>query len=201
MSIKYHIHHIIPKHEWKRRYKSEKGMNDASNLEKLTIQDHANIHYERWVYCGDYEDYLAWKALSGQISLSEASKLMLYEGRKRGGLAHKGKIVSEEIKKKMRKPKSEQGRKNMSYPKSEKEKIRLRNLRKGTKMPNLSITNVSNPPRAKYWSLQNKFSGEIISVYNLKKFCRDQNEIYHDIFYGKNAGGKNWHKLIPNGSC
>lgn len=67
-----HIHHIIPKHEWKKRYGSLKGVNNSSNVELLTTEEHATIHYERWVILGFPEDYIAWRALSGQIGREQA---------------------------------------------------------------------------------------------------------------------------------
>lgn len=54
-----HIHHIIPKHMG--------GSNDPDNLIELTIEDHAEAHRVLWEEYGKWQDFLAWKALSGQI--------------------------------------------------------------------------------------------------------------------------------------
>lgn len=62
MSI-YHLHHIVPKHAG--------GTDDPSNLIRVTIQDHAAFHYERWIYLGDEKDKLAWLSLSGQVGKEE----------------------------------------------------------------------------------------------------------------------------------
>jgi hypothetical protein len=62
--IIYHIHHVIPKHMG--------GNNEESNLIKLTVEEHANAHKELWEKYGHWQDKIAWKALSGQISMDEA---------------------------------------------------------------------------------------------------------------------------------
>ena len=43
------------------------GSNDPSNLIELTIQDHAEAHRVLFETYGKWQDYIAWKALSGQI--------------------------------------------------------------------------------------------------------------------------------------
>lgn len=60
----YHIHHIVPKHMG--------GTDDPSNLVKLTIKEHAEAHKLLWEKNKKWQDELAWKALSGQISSAEA---------------------------------------------------------------------------------------------------------------------------------
>ena len=62
----YHEHHYVPKHAG--------GSNHSSNLIRVTIQEHALFHYERWVLCGDEADRLAWKSLSGLMSKEEILK-------------------------------------------------------------------------------------------------------------------------------
>lgn len=61
--LKYHNHHIQPKRMG--------GTDDPSNLIKLTIAEHAAWHYELWVYYGQWQDYIAWKCLSGEINQEE----------------------------------------------------------------------------------------------------------------------------------
>ena len=58
-----HKHHIIPKHMG--------GSNDPSNLIELTVEEHANAHKLLFETHGKWQDYLAWKALSGQINTDE----------------------------------------------------------------------------------------------------------------------------------
>jgi DNA-directed RNA polymerase subunit RPC12/RpoP len=61
---KYHIHHITPKHMG--------GTNDPHNLKKLTVEEHAEAHKQLWHDFGYQQDFIAWKALSGQITTEEA---------------------------------------------------------------------------------------------------------------------------------
>lgn len=83
----YHKHHIVPRHMG--------GSDDPSNLVELTVKEHAQAHKELYEQHGCWQDYVAWKALSGQISYSDAS----YEAWKTGsykGLMHlKGKTYEE----------------------------------------------------------------------------------------------------------
>lgn len=58
------------------------GSDDPSNLVRLTIEEHANEHKKLWEKCGLKQDYLAWKALSGQLKNVE----IWIEKSKLGGL-------------------------------------------------------------------------------------------------------------------
>jgi hypothetical protein len=71
-----HKHHIIPKHMG--------GSDDPSNLIELTIEEHAEAHKTLWETHGKTEDYVAWKALSGNIDMVEKErKLLAAEGYRR----------------------------------------------------------------------------------------------------------------------
>lgn len=59
----YHIHHIIPKHAG--------GSDDASNLIRLTIQEHADAHRKLWETHRRWQDKLAWLCLSGKSTEAE----------------------------------------------------------------------------------------------------------------------------------
>lgn len=72
-----HRHHIIPKHMG--------GSNDPSNLIELTIEEHAEAHRKLYEDYGHWQDYLAWKSLSGQINSDEIRRLktiLVWTGRK-----------------------------------------------------------------------------------------------------------------------
>lgn len=86
MSI-YHKHHIIPKHM--------NGSDDPSNLVVVTIEQHAELHKQLWEDLGHWQDELAWKMLSKQITNKEANYLAAKN-------AHKGCTHSDNAKKKMR---------------------------------------------------------------------------------------------------
>lgn len=73
----YHNHHFVPRHAG--------GSEDPSNIMRVSVAEHAALHYERWVVTGDELDRVAWKFLAGQIRMSEAKKLAKLEGCRRGG--------------------------------------------------------------------------------------------------------------------
>lgn len=81
----YHMHHIVPKHMG--------GTDDPSNLIKLTVEEHAAAHLKLYEEHGKWEDKLAWKALSGQISMPEASREAWIKGCYKGGYAKKPNSV------------------------------------------------------------------------------------------------------------
>lgn len=60
----YHYHHIVPRHMG--------GSDDSANLKKVTVEQHAEEHRLLWEKYNLQEDYIAWKALSGQITSEEA---------------------------------------------------------------------------------------------------------------------------------
>lgn len=72
-----HKHHIIPRHMG--------GSDDPSNLIELSIEDHARAHEKLFNEHGRWQDMIAWKALSGLVTMSEASRLARIEGCKLGG--------------------------------------------------------------------------------------------------------------------
>jgi len=72
----YHKHHIIPKYLG--------GTDEPSNLILLTIEEHAAAHEKLYNEYGNWEDYLAWKGLSGHISKDEINKIKLSEAGKKG---------------------------------------------------------------------------------------------------------------------
>tara|TARA_B110000902_G_C14083425_1_gene504076 strand:+ start:281 stop:787 length:507 start_codon:yes stop_codon:yes gene_type:complete len=63
----YHFHHIVPKHIG--------GTDDPSNLIRLTVEEHAEEHRKLYEEYGRWQDHVAWKGLSGQITCAEAIKL------------------------------------------------------------------------------------------------------------------------------
>ena len=106
MSI-YHKHHIVPRHMG--------GTDDPSNLVELTIEEHAEAHRKLFEQHGHWQDEIAWKALSGQISNAEAIKFaqsIANTGRKRTHSEETKKKMSESAKN--RSPCSDTARKNMS---------------------------------------------------------------------------------------
>lgn len=58
MKTIYHIHHIVPKHMG--------GTDDKSNLQKLTVKQHADAHKKLYEEHGNWQDKSAYMSLSGQ---------------------------------------------------------------------------------------------------------------------------------------
>lgn len=73
---KTHLHHIIPRHAG--------GSNEPANLIRLTVSEHAEAHRLLWEANHHEDDYIAWKALSGQITMTEAKRMAQLMGSKRG---------------------------------------------------------------------------------------------------------------------
>lgn len=115
---KLYQHHIVPRHVG--------GTDDPSNLVYLTLEEHAEAHHKLYEEHGRKQDYIAWKALTGQITHEEATieaikarntdymKTPYYdEVRQR----QTGKPKKESTRLKMIKPKSESHKANMRKPK------------------------------------------------------------------------------------
>ena len=81
-----HKHHIVPKHMG--------GTDDPENLVEVTIEQHAALHKQLWEDLGHWQDEVAWKALTGQITKFEATILAIKN-------ANTGRKLSNETKRKM----------------------------------------------------------------------------------------------------
>ena len=84
----YHKHHIIPKHMG--------GTDDASNLIKLTVEQHAEAHRKLYEEHGHWQDYVAWKGLAGLVTSEETKKIAMIEGARSGGKKRSKRIKTPE---------------------------------------------------------------------------------------------------------
>lgn len=82
-----HLHHIIPRHMG--------GSDDPENLIELTVEEHAEAHRKLWEEHNKWQDYMAWKTLSGQIKSDDIRKEL-------SRLAWKGRKHTEESKAKIK---------------------------------------------------------------------------------------------------
>lgn len=80
-----HKHHIVPRHMG--------GTDDPSNLETITVEEHAERHYQLWLICGHWEDELAYMMLTGRIRSEDGCR----EAVRR---ANKERVWSEEAREK-----------------------------------------------------------------------------------------------------
>lgn len=68
----YHWHHIIPRHAG--------GTDDPGNLVRVTREQHAEIHRQRWLTLGDYYDCCAANVLSGDWTVEKARQEAAKQG-------------------------------------------------------------------------------------------------------------------------
>jgi len=88
-----HLHHVVPRHAG--------GENGPTVL--VTLEEHTEAHRLLWEQHGRWQDYVAWKALSGHIPYKEARRLAMVEGGKYASKLHKGMKRSEESRQRMSK--------------------------------------------------------------------------------------------------
>lgn len=120
----YHIHHIIPKHMG--------GTDDPSNLIKLTVIEHARAHQLLYEQYGCWQDYLAWKGLSGYLGKEDIIKeKQRLNGKERAKQNFKG-------------PKSEDHKKSLS---------RVGKSRPKVKCPHCEVVGTLN--QMKQWHFNN----------------------------------------------
>ena len=73
------------------------GTDDPSNLEYITVKEHAERHKSLYLKHGKTQDYVAWKSLSEQIDKEELLRLTSSIG----GKNNRGKPKTDEHKRKM----------------------------------------------------------------------------------------------------
>jgi hypothetical protein len=69
------LHHIMPKHVWKKRFGNLRGINSFDNVVELTTEQHALAHKFLYELHGDENDRIAYLGISGQIGREEAKRL------------------------------------------------------------------------------------------------------------------------------
>lgn len=165
-----HIHHIIPKHEWKERFGNLVGVNSHDNKVQLTISQHAEAHGWLWEQYGRVEDKIAWLMLSKQIDTESIQKEMCrvigkqygpHNGRL-NGLANKGKLQGT---KNPMYGASRIGQLNPFYNKSHSEKT------KQSLSTQAKIRYQVSHPKIEKWRIIDPNGHEMI-IENLTKFCR-----------------------------
>lgn len=69
-----HKHHKIPRHAG--------GTDDPSNIEELTIQEHAEAHRQLFLKHGRWQDRAAWHFLLGLAPVENARRIASEEGKR-----------------------------------------------------------------------------------------------------------------------
>ena len=112
-----HKHHIIPKHMG--------GSNNPSNLVELTVEEHAEAHRKLYEQHGLWQDEIAWKCLSGQITTAEATILAV----KKANTGRK-MVFTEEHKQKLSESRKKQKPPRLGMKSSEETKKKMSDARK-----------------------------------------------------------------------
>ena len=151
-----HIHHIIPKHMG--------GTNSADNLVELTIEEHAEAHRLLYEQHGNKFDYIAYMALSNQISNAEATYLKLLGPKK---WTKEGKQKLSDL------AKLRKGDKNPFYGKNHSEETKQK-LRSNCKNDWIKEIDPSLLPYTKYYIITYP-NGETKKIAGLKEIAREFN--------------------------
>lgn len=111
-----HRHHIVPRHMG--------GSDSAENIVYLSVEDHAEAHRVLWERYNKEEDYIAWKALSGQLTKADATKRAIINSNKTRVVSEKTRLLIGE--------KSKGRQSKLHYVTSEKTKEKIRQSVKET---------------------------------------------------------------------
>ena len=144
------------------------GTDDPSNLIEVTVEQHSKEHRKLFEKYGRWEDELAYKALSGQISSYKVSQLVRR-------LSQLGRKASKEARKKQSEMKI--GNKNalgnkarLGLPHTEKTKKKLSEGKMGKKNPMYGKFGLDNPFGGKTHDTETKKRiGEAVRTAALKR--------------------------------
>lgn len=140
-------HHIIPKHEWKKRFSNLRGVHAPDNVVWLTLEQHIQVHCLLWEMNGSKGDWIAFQRMSDHIGNEETIRL----SQSMGGLLRKGKPSSN-------------GHAGHSHSVETKKKL----------SDHFSKAYRENCPNSRDWAATSP-SGEVFCFRNLNEFCRIHN--------------------------
>lgn len=149
-----HTHHIVPKHMG--------GTDDVDNLVEISVEKHVELHKQLWEDLGHWQDFVAWKMLSGQMTKQAASKIKQSEG----GKKNKGKLV---------------GNKNPFFGKKHSKEIlqRISEKKKGNIPGNKGKFGKDNVQSKQY--IITYPDNSMKKIVGLCQFCRDNNLTYQSM--------------------
>lgn len=158
------------------------GSNDSTNLIELTIEEHAEAHRQLYVKYGKDEDYIAWKALSGQIGSEEILLEKIRLGLTKHSDETKEKLRMKAIGRKrsetskLKQSKSVEGNKNHFYGKThseefcKKQSIKQKSAQLGPLNTNAKAVIYNN---IQYGTMKDMSTQTGISLYNIRKMVND----------------------------
>ena len=150
-----HRHHIVPRHMG--------GSDSAENIVYLSVEDHAEAHRVLWEKYDKEEDYIAWKALSGQLTKADATKRAIINSNKTRVVSEKTRLLIGE--------KSKGRQSKLHYITSEKTKEKIRQSVKETHYR----TDYTKDRRHSYHIVFP--DGSETSTDNLEKFCESNKNV------------------------
>jgi len=165
----FHKHHIVPRHMG--------GTDDPSNLIELTVEEHAQAHFDLYKEHNKPEDWYAYLALSGQISSDEARRGVCRERMLNNNPLHDPEIVK----------KHQASRKG--YLPTEETKKKVSETMLGHKKSN---TDNMNKDKVKTYLVTTP-EGEELTITNLKQYC-EQNGLNESLMYKVASGNRNHHR-------
>lgn len=145
-----HRHHIVPRHMG--------GSDSPENIAYLSVEDHAEAHRVLWERYNKEEDYIAWKALSGQLTKADSTKKAIINSNKTRVVSEKTRLLIGE--------KSKGRQSKLHYVTSERTKDKIRQSVKETHYR----TDYTKDRRQSYHIMFP--DGSEISTDNLEKFCK-----------------------------
>jgi hypothetical protein len=111
------------------------GKNDPSNIIELTVEEHAEAHRILWEEHNRWQDYIAWKTLSGQMTMDEAKHEATRRGQLNSAEKNRGRKWTEEEKQKLKGPRGKYPKRKPMPSRSEETKEKIRQTLKGKKHP------------------------------------------------------------------
>lgn len=168
MSEVYHIHHIVPKYMG--------GTDELSNLVKLPLWSHAEVHKRLFEIYGNIEDNIAYRMLSGKTKEAEELRIKLAKRNFQKWMKENPQAVEKwkEKQRNLRKGKpsilpqehyQRQAEKFRGIPRSQEVKDKISKAKKGKFVP--------QPNQMKTYEVI-KPNGEILIVKGLNEFCKNE---------------------------
>lgn len=168
MSEIYHVHHIVPKYMG--------GTDELSNLVKLPLWAHAEVHKRLFEVYGNIEDNIAYRMLSGKTKEAEELRIKLAKKNFQKWMKEKPQEVEKwkEKQRNLRKGKpsilppehyQRQAEKFRGIPRSQEVKDKISKAKKGKFVP--------QPNQMKIYEVI-KPNGEVLIVKGLNEFCKNE---------------------------